>query len=57
MANLGRMAIAILGLLAYQNRDKISDMIRRAGQGTDPNNPEGGILDQLSKGGLGHRSW
>jgi uncharacterized protein YidB (DUF937 family) len=50
MANLGRMAIAILGLLAYQNRDKISDMIRRAGQGTDPNNPEGGILDQVSKG-------
>ena len=50
MANLGRLAIAILGLLAYQNRDKIGDMIRGAGGGTEPDNPEGGILDQLSKG-------
>ena len=50
MANLGRMAVAILGLLAYQNRDKIGDMIRGSGRGTDPDNPEGGILDQLSKG-------
>jgi uncharacterized protein YidB (DUF937 family) len=50
MANLGRMAIALLGLLAYQNRDKISDMIRNAGRGSDRNSPEGGILDQVSKG-------
>ena len=50
MANLGRLAIAVLGLLAYQNRDKIGDMIRSAGRGTDPNNPQGGILDQISKG-------
>jgi uncharacterized protein YidB (DUF937 family) len=50
MANLGRLAIAMLGILAYQNRDKLRDMIRSAGQGNDPNNPQGGLLDQLSKG-------
>ncbi|CAN7702163.1 YidB family protein [Mesorhizobium amorphae] len=49
MANLGKLAIAMLGILAYQNRDKIGDMIRRAGE-RDPNNPQGGIVDQLSKG-------
>lgn len=50
MANLGRLAIALLGILAYQNRDKLGNMIRGAGQGSDPNNPSGGILDQVSKG-------
>jgi uncharacterized protein YidB (DUF937 family) len=49
MANLGKLAIAMLGVLAYQNRDKIGDMIRRARE-RDPNNPQGGIVDQLSKG-------
>lgn len=49
MANLGRLAIAMLGVLAYQNRDKIGDMIRRAGD-RNPNDPQGGILDQISKG-------
>ncbi|RLP22128.1 YidB family protein [Mesorhizobium sp. YM1C-6-2] len=50
MANLGRLAIAMLGILAYQNRDKIGDMIRGASRGTGPNNPQGGLMDQLSKG-------
>jgi uncharacterized protein YidB (DUF937 family) len=50
MANLGRLAIAMLGILAYQNRDKIGDAIRGVGRGTDPNNPPGGLMDQLSKG-------
>jgi uncharacterized protein YidB (DUF937 family) len=50
MANLGRLAIAVLGILAYQNRDRIGDAIRGAGRGTDPNNPQGGLIDQLSKG-------
>ena len=50
MANLGRLAIAMLGILAYQNRNKIGDAIRSAGRGTDPNNPQGGLLDQVSKG-------
>ena len=50
MANLGRLAVAMLGILAYQNRDKIGDAIRGAGRSTDPNNPQGGLMDQLSKG-------
>lgn len=49
MANLGRLAIAMLGVLAYQNRDKIGEMIRGAGD-RNPNDPQGGILDQISKG-------
>ncbi|MER8568383.1 YidB family protein [Mesorhizobium sp. M0924] len=49
MANLGKLAIAMLGVLAYQNRDKIGDMIRGADD-RNPNDPQGGILDQLSKG-------
>ena len=49
MANLGRLAIAMLGVLAYQNRDKIGDMIRGAGY-RNPHDPQGGILDQISKG-------
>ena len=50
MANLGRLAVAMLGMLTYQNRDKIGDLIRGAGN-RDPNNPHGGgLLDQLSKG-------
>lgn len=52
MANLGRLAVAILGVLAYQNRDKIGELLRG---NRDPNNPEGGILDQLSKGVPGRR--
>ena len=50
MANLGRLAIAMLGILAYQNRDKLSEMIRGAGRGNDPNNPQDSLLDQVSKG-------
>lgn len=49
MANLGRLAIAMLGVLAYQNRDKIGELIRRAGD-RNPNDPQGGILDQIFKG-------
>ncbi|TPJ88040.1 DUF937 domain-containing protein [Mesorhizobium sp. B2-5-4] len=52
MANLGRLAIAMLGVLAYQNRDKIAQMIRGAGE-RDPNNPQGGMLDQMSRGVAG----
>jgi uncharacterized protein YidB (DUF937 family) len=28
MANLGKVALAMLGILAYQNRDKIGEMLR-----------------------------
>ncbi|WP_318013035.1 YidB family protein [Mesorhizobium sp. ESP7-2] len=48
MANFGRLAIAMLGVLAYQNRG-IAEMIRGAGE-RDSNNPHGGILDQVTKG-------
>jgi uncharacterized protein YidB (DUF937 family) len=50
MANLGKLAVAMLGILAYQNRDKIGDAIRSASRGTDPNNRQGGLLGQLSNG-------
>jgi uncharacterized protein YidB (DUF937 family) len=50
MANLGRLAIAMLGILAYQNRDKIGEAIRGVGRGADPRNPQGGLLDQVTKG-------
>lgn len=49
MANVGRLALAVLGILAYQNRDKIGDLIRGAAN-RDPNQPQGGLLDQISKG-------
>ena len=49
MANLGKLAVARLGVLAYQNRDKIGDLILGAGN-RDPNNPQDGLMDQLSKG-------
>ncbi|BCG83688.1 YidB family protein [Mesorhizobium sp. 113-3-3] len=49
MANLGKLALAMLGVLAYQNRDKIGEMIRGAGD-RNPNDPQGGLLDQFSKG-------
>ena len=50
MANLGRLAIAMLGILAYQNRDKLVEMVRGAAGSTDPANSQGGLMDQLSKG-------
>ena len=49
MANLGKLAIAMLGVLAYQNRDRIGDLIRGAGD-RSANDPQGGILDQHSRG-------
>src|SRR6187431_1585223 len=49
---LGRLALALLGVLAYQNRDKIGTWLGNAAQPSgDPNNPHagGGILDTISK--------
>jgi uncharacterized protein YidB (DUF937 family) len=49
---LGRLALALLGVLAYQNREKIGTWLGNATQpGGDPNNPSagGGILDTISK--------
>lgn len=36
------LALALLGLLAYQNRDKIGDYLRRQTEPGSPGNPQGG---------------
>jgi uncharacterized protein YidB (DUF937 family) len=46
--------LALLAIAGYQNRDKIAEMLRRAGQsksGTGEQNGMGGLLDQLGLGG------
>lgn len=56
MANLGRLALAGLGILAYQNRDKLKtmlDQVRQGGTNPDGTRSGGGLLDQLGGGGLG----
>ncbi|RLP24081.1 DUF937 domain-containing protein [Mesorhizobium sp. YM1C-6-2] len=52
MANLGKLAIAALGILAYQNRDKLGEVIR-SGLRSDPNDPQGGFLDRFAEGTSG----
>ncbi|WP_352700264.1 YidB family protein [Mesorhizobium sp. M0590] len=49
MANLGRLAIAMLGVLAYQNRDKLCQLIPGAGY-LNPNDPQRRILAQITNG-------
>jgi uncharacterized protein YidB (DUF937 family) len=46
------LALALLGLLAYQNRDKIGDFVRRQTQPGSPNSPQGsgGVLGDLISG-------
>lgn len=63
MANLGKVALAMLGILAYQNRDKLGELLRGTDRsGLDRDNPQrhdaGGLLEQItdtwaSGGGLG----
>ncbi len=50
MANLGKVALAMLGILAYQNRAKIGDAIRGVGQDAHTGSAGGGLLDQVSNG-------
>lgn len=52
MANLGRLAIAALGILAYKNRDKLGEIIR-GGLRADPTNLQGGLLDRVAEGTAG----
>ncbi|EHK54010.1 YidB family protein [Allomesorhizobium alhagi] len=52
MANLGKVALAMLGILAYQNRDKLGELFRSTNQtGQTPSDPQraggGGILEQV----------
>ena len=50
---LGKFALALVGLLAYQNRDKIGDFLRGQGQPGQPGPSQGGILDGIvGSGGL-----
>lgn len=51
--DLGKIAIALGGLLAYQNRDKIGDLLRG---NSDPNAPQksgGGMLESVLGGSAG----
>lgn len=55
MAGIGRMALVALGILAYQNRDKIGDLLRsRESNTADPANAEaaagGGLLERALDG-------
>jgi uncharacterized protein YidB (DUF937 family) len=56
MAGLGRVALAALGILAYQNRDKLSELLKKASSppNADPNNPAASdsIIDQVLRGGM-----
>ena len=55
MAGLGRIALAALGILAYQNRDKLGEILKTVGSqsNADPNNPNESVVDQVLKGGMG----
>ena len=48
---LGRMALALAAILAYQNRDKLGNLLRGGAQsGTDPSpSQSGGIFDSITK--------
>jgi uncharacterized protein YidB (DUF937 family) len=53
MANLGKVALAMLGILAYQNRDKIGELLRGSDRtGLDRENPQqadgGGLIEQIT---------
>ena len=49
---LGKFALALAGLLAYQNSDKIGDFLRGQAQPGQAGSPlGGGILDGLAGGG------
>ena len=49
--NIGKAALALGALLAYQNRDKIADLLNKNRSTNDPNSPGGGLLDDLLGGG------
>ncbi len=48
---LGRMALALAALLAYQNRDKLGNLLRGAQQpgGAGQGARQGGIFDNISE--------
>lgn len=58
MAGIGRMALVALGILAYQNRDKIGELLRgREGDASAPDGTQAtGAAGQPAKGGLLERA-
>jgi uncharacterized protein YidB (DUF937 family) len=50
-ASLGRLALAALGIIAYQNRDKIAQMLKGPTRDRRDQAQDGGIADVV--GGLG----
>jgi uncharacterized protein YidB (DUF937 family) len=53
MANLGKVALAMLGILAYQNRDKLAALLRGDDRsGLNRENPQlhdgGGLLERIA---------
>ena len=56
MAGLGRLALAALGILAYQNRDKLAEILKGVRAPSGPNSAptgSGSVFDQVLGGGLG----
>lgn len=54
MAGLGRLALAAIGILAYNNRDKLGEFLSNVSKPADPNNPQAGggsLFEQALKGG------
>ena len=52
---LGRLALAALGVIAYQNRDKLGQLLKGDPRARDPNDParDSGLLGSLNIGGIG----
>lgn len=50
MAILRKLILAALGLLAYQNREKIGNMLRGNKQRGGPGHPPEALIDELTKG-------
>lgn len=50
MAILRKLVLAALGLLAYQNREKIGNMLRGNKQRGGPGYPPEALIDELTKG-------
>lgn len=48
---LGRLALAALGVIAYQNRDKLGQILKGEPKDRDPNNPDqdGGLLGGIAE--------
>ena len=48
MAGLGRIALAVLGILAYKNRDKIVELLNGRSDPANPQGTSGGLFDRIA---------